>query len=48
MKLGWPVLLVCVVSVWKKLLVWIRTCVAIAGIVAAALHEAEFEAFHVG
>jgi hypothetical protein len=48
MKLGWPVLLVFVVSVWKKLQVWIRTCVAIAGIIADALHESDFGTIHVG
>lgn len=41
MKLGWPVLLAFVASVWKQLQVWIRTSVAIAGIIADALHESD-------
>jgi hypothetical protein len=47
MKLGWPVLLAFVASVWKQLQVWIRTCVAIAGIIADALHESDFGTIHV-
>jgi hypothetical protein len=48
MKLGWPVLLVFVASVWKQLQLWILTCVAIASIVADALHESGIGTLHEG
>lgn len=48
MKLGWPVLLIFVASVWKRLQLWILTCVAIASIVADALHESGIATLHDG
>lgn len=48
MKLGWPVLLIFVASVWKRLQLWILTCVAIASIVADALHESDIATLHDG
>jgi len=47
MKLGCSTLLSFAGAVWKRLQLWIRACVAIAAIIADAMHESEIGPLHV-